>query len=58
MPMNSQRSLLNDVEPARVNRSLAVLKNMLGFAVDNEYLAGTHLPGSNSCRKSKNPHVS
>ena len=30
--------LLSDVEPATVNRSLAVLKNMLAFAVDKEYL--------------------
>jgi site-specific recombinase XerD len=35
--------LLNDVEPATVNRSLAVLKNMLGFAVDKEYLAANPL---------------
>jgi len=35
--------LLNDVEPATVNRSLAVLKNMLGFAVDKEYLIANPL---------------
>jgi Phage integrase family len=35
--------LLTDVEPATVNRSLAVLKNMLGFAVDKEYLAANPL---------------
>ena len=34
---------VKDVEPATVNRSLAVLKNMLGFAVDKEYLIANPL---------------